>query len=252
MSEKDIILKVENLTVTYGEKVAIKNVNLTVYKNDFIGVIGPNGGGKTTLIKAILGLLPIRSGRIVYEGSNTQSNIGYLPQYNVIDKKFPITVLQVILSGLQTPSKLLKRFSAKEKALAEETLIKMGLLDVAHKPIGELSGGQIQRALLGRAIIAKPQLLILDEPSTYIDRKFEAKLYEILTEINKNCAILLISHDLGSVLQQVKTIACVNETLHYHPSTEVDTAWIEKNFHCPIDIIGHGQFPHRVLKKHKH
>ncbi len=123
----------------------------------------------------------------------------------------------------------------------------MGLEGLEHRSIGQLSGGQLQRALLGRAIISDPAVLILDEPSTYIDKRFEARLYELLAEINKECAIILVSHDIGTVLQQVKSIACVNETLDYHPDTGVTTEWLERNFNCPIELLGHGTLPHRVL-----
>ena len=112
--------------------------------------------------------------------------------------------------------------------------------------------GQLQRALLGRAIVSDPSVVILDEPSTYIDKRFEARLYELLAEINRDCAIVLVSHDIGTVLQQVKTIACVNETLDYHPSTEITGEWLEKNFHCPIELLGHGTLPHRILSTHTH
>ena len=128
----------------------------------------------------------------------------------------------------------------------------MGLEGMEQRAIGALSGGQLQRALLGRAIISDPQVVILDEPSTYIDKRFEARLYELLAEINKDCAIILVSHDIGTVLQQVKSIACVNETLDYHPDTGVTEECLERNFNCPIELLGHGTLPHRILKEHKH
>lgn len=105
---------------------------------------------------------------------------------------------------------------------------------------------------MGRAIISDPEVVILDEPSTYIDKRFEARLYELLAEINKDCAIILVSHDIGTVLQQVKSIACVNETLDYHPDTGISGEWLERNFHCPIELLGHGTLPHRILGEHKH
>ena len=128
----------------------------------------------------------------------------------------------------------------------------MGLEGMEERAIGALSGGQLQRALLGRAIISDPEVVILDEPSTYIDKRFEARLYELLAEINRECAIILVSHDIGTVLQQVKSIACVNETLDYHPDTGVTEEWLERNFHCPIELLGHGALPHRILGEHKH
>ena len=143
--------------------------------------------------------------------------MGYLPQYSSIDRKFPITVEEVILSGLSSKKPLASRFTARHREKASAVIARMGLEGMEQRAIGALSGGQLQRALLGRAIISDPQVVILDEPSTYIDKRFEARLYELLAEINKDCAIILVSHDIGTVLQQVKSIACVNETLDTIP-----------------------------------
>ena len=178
--------------------------------------------------------------------------MGYLPQYSSIDRKFPITVEEVILSGLSSQKPLASRFNTRHREKARHVIARMGLEGMEQRAIGALSGGQLQRALLGRAIISDPQVVILDEPSTYIDKRFEARLYELLTEINEECAIILVSHDIGTVLQQVKSIACVNETLDYHPDTEVPTEWLEEHFGCPIELLGHGNFPHRILKCHHH
>ena len=128
----------------------------------------------------------------------------------------------------------------------------MGLSGLERRPIGTLSGGQLQRTLLGRAVISDPEVVILDEPSTYLDRHFEAQLYQLLTDLNRQCAIILVSHDIGTVLRQVKSIACVNGTLDYHPDTGITAEWLERNFQCPIDLLGHGNLPHRVLGRHTH
>ena len=244
------IIEIKDLSASYDGKTVLKDVFLKIYPNDFLGIIGPNGGGKTTLIKTILGLKKHDTGTINYfNGDKKVSHLkmGYLPQYNLIDKDFPISVEEVILSGLSSEKSLIARYSREDKQKAQKTIERMGLTGFEKRSIGKLSGGQLQRALLGRAIIANPFVLILDEPSTYIDKKFEAKLYELLTEINKHCAIVLVSHDIGTVLQQVETIACVNETLDYHPSSGVTSEWIEKNFHCPIELLGVGSIPHRIL-----
>lgn len=244
------IIEIKDLSASYDGKTVLKDVFLKIYPNDFLGIIGPNGGGKTTLIKTILGLKKHDTGTINYfNGDKKVSHLkmGYLPQYNLIDKDFPISVEEVILSGLSSEKSLIARYSREDKQKAQKTIERMGLTGFEKRSIGKLSGGQLQRALLGRAIIANPSVLILDEPSTYIDKKFEAKLYELLAEINKHCAIVLVSHDIGTVLQQVETIACVNETLDYHPSSGVTSEWIEKNFHCPIELLGFGSIPHRIL-----
>ena len=266
------LIEIKNLSAGYDSRTVLRNVNLTVYDRDFLGIIGPNGGGKTTLIKCILGLLKPTAGEILYsdkrfvtsdkQGSAAQRpaltanrsvlKMGYLPQYNSIDRKFPITVEEVILSGLSSQKSLISRFTATHREKARQVIARMGLEGLEKRAIGALSGGQLQRALLGRAIISDPALVVLDEPSTYIDKRFEARLYELLAEINHDCAIILVSHDIGTVLQQVKSIACVNETLDYHPDTGVSEEWLERNFNCPIELLGHGTLPHRVLGEHCH
>lgn len=266
------IIEIKNLNAGYDGRTVLRDVNLTVYDRDFLGIIGPNGGGKTTLIKCILGLLKPTAGEILYSdkrfvASDKQRGtaqrpalttnrsvlkMGYLPQYNSIDRKFPITVEEVILSGLSSQKSLISRFTATHREKARQVIARMGLEGLEKRAIGALSGGQLQRALLGRAIISDPALVVLDEPSTYIDKRFEARLYELLAEINHDCAIVLVSHDIGTVLQQVKSIACVNETLDYHPDTGVSEEWLERNFNCPIELLGHGALPHRILAEHKH
>ena len=266
------LIEIKNLSAGYDSRTVLRNVNLTVYDRDFLGIIGPNGGGKTTLIKCILGLLKPTAGEILYsdkrfvtsdkQGSAAQRpaltanrsvlKMGYLPQYNSIDRKFPITVEEVILSGLSSQKSLISRFTATHREKARQVIARMGLEGLEKRAIGALSGGQLQRALLGRAIISDPALVVLDEPSTYIDKRFEARLYELLAEINHDCAIILVSHDIGTVLQQVISIACVNETLDYHPDTGVSEEWLVRNFNCPIELLGHGALPHRILAEHKH
>ena len=244
------LLSIRGLSAAYDGRTVLHDVDLEVYEHDFLGIIGPNGGGKTTLIKCILGLLRPTGGEIIkyHEPLTT----GYLPQYNSIDRSFPISVLEVVLSGLSSKKSLTGRFNDRHREKARQVIHRMGLEGLEHRAIGQLSGGQLQRALLGRAIISDPQLLILDEPSTYIDKRFEARLYQLLAEINRDCAIILVSNDIGTVLQQVKNIACVNETLDYHPAASVNTEWLERNFNCPIELLGHGTLPHRVLGEHCH
>lgn len=249
------ILELQNISAGYNNKPDIlKNVNLTVYENDFLGIIGPNGGGKTTLLKTILGLIRPSEGKILfYKNARriAKPNIGYLPQINNIDKKFPISIYEVVASGLTRPPRMMFSRKDKHKERVREVVRKMGLDEYIHKPIGGLSGGQLQRALLGRAIVDNPEVLILDEPNSYVDKGFEADFYKLLEEINLATAIILVSHDVGTILSMVKNIACVNRGLHYHAGSNVTPDWLKDNhMTCPIDIIGHGDFPHRILEKH--
>ncbi|MBB4035833.1 zinc transport system ATP-binding protein [Dysgonomonas hofstadii] len=250
------ILEIKDLSVGYDDNpYVLKNVNLSVFQNDFLGIIGPNGGGKTTLLKTILGLVKPTSGAISFYYNNVKTdriNIGYLPQINQIDKKFPISVHDVILSGLTIERSFFSPYSKTQKEKVITVAHQMGLEKLIDRPIGALSGGQLQRTLLGRAIIDEPSLLVLDEPNSYVDKRFESNFYKILEEINKNTAIILVSHDVGTVISLVKNIACVNEGLHYHSGTNITSDWLEKSYSsCPIEIVGHGDFPHRVLEKHE-
>ncbi|MFW5975020.1 MAG: metal ABC transporter ATP-binding protein [Bacteroidota bacterium] len=244
MEDKPLI-ELQNMTAGYDGVPVLRDVNLKVYSKDFIGVIGPNGGGKTTLIKVILQLLKPMKGKVI---RNT-SGIGYLPQINDIDRQFPITAEDVILSGKADRNHLFFHPSRKEKKEAYDLLEKMGAEHLLKKSIGDLSGGQMQRVLLCRALISHPQILILDEPNTYVDNKFEGELYEMLREYNKTMSIIMVSHDVGMITPYVKTIACVNEYLHYHKSNVITEKQLE-SYNCPIQLVTHGDVPHTVLKKH--
>ncbi len=244
------LVEIKNLSVGYNNNIVLEDVNLTIKSNDFIGVIGPNGGGKTTLLKVILGLLKPFKGEVVFKNALAQNNklIGYLPQINSIDKKFPISVEQVIESGL-LHLKRRERLKINQKEIVTNTLNDLKLTTIAKKSIGELSGGQMQRVFLGRAIISQPQLLILDEPDTFVDNTFESELYLKLKELNNSMAILLVSHDLGTISSYVKNIACVNRSLHLHKDNKITQEQLD-NYNCPIKIIAHGEVPHTILHHH--
>jgi zinc transport system ATP-binding protein len=242
-----VLVDIRNVSAGYDDNIVLKDVSLKVYEQDFLGIIGPNGGGKTTLVKIILGLFKPMAGSIVFSDEGLKNRTGYMPQIHQIDRKFPILVSEVIASGLMS----VKHLSKTEKREKIFSLIReMGIENIANKAIGELSGGQMQRVLLARAIVNSPKLLILDEPNSYVDKRFEAYFYQVLQKINRTTAIVLVSHDIGTVISNVKNIACVNETLHYHTGTDIDGDWLEEHLACPFDVIAHGDVPHRVLKRH--
>ena len=248
------ILEIKNVSAGYEDEIILRDIDLTVNENDFIGIIGPNGGGKTTLLKVILGLIRPYQGTVnFFEGNQVKSetSIGYLPQINQIDRQFPITVINVVLSGLMSKEGIFGRYSGNQKKLAEELLGLLGILNLKKKNIGELSGGQLQRVYLCRAIISSPRLLMLDEPSTFVDTKFETDFFGTLKQLNKEMAIIVVSHDVGTISWYVKTIACVNRNLHYHPSNIITQEQLA-SYNCPIQIITHGDVPHTVLEIHKH
>lgn len=243
------LIKITNLSVAYDKHPVLKNVNLDINEKDFLGVIGPNGGGKTTLLKAILGLVKPLSGTIEFRNDlkGTKKPIGYLPQVKHIDKKFPITVFDVVHSGSIMQGASISKRELKEKV--EFLIHEMGVSNIRNKAIGEISGGQMQRVFLCRALLSEPRLLILDEPDTFVDNRFEGELYERLRNLNKEIAIVLVSHDVGTISSYVKTIACVNGDLHYHPSNHISQEQLD-GYNCPIQVISHGEIPHTILKHH--
>lgn len=241
------LVKLENVSSGYFSQTVIKDVDLEIFPDDFIGIIGPNGGGKTTLVKTILGIQPLFGGHILFPMGKPR--MGYMPQISQVDKSFPITVRELVGSGLQPSRKWFPRLHKSQKQKLDQLLEDAGLSRLSARAIGELSGGQLQKAFLCRALINNPGLLILDEPNTFVDKSFEKELYQWLEILSHQMAILLISHDVGTISPMVKTIACVNINLHYHPSNQL-TEDLLKVYNCPVDIIAHGPVPHRVLKNH--
>ncbi len=245
------LVTLHNVSVAYEGYEALQEVNLEIDDSDFLGVIGPNGGGKTTLVKAILGAAPY-AGEITYAPElfrEKERLIGYMPQISNFDRAFPISVNEVVLSGLQGRRGFRSRYTADDRRRAHELLDSAGIADLAASPIGEVSGGQMQRALLCRAVISDPKLLILDEPANFVDNKFEHELYRTLQELNRRMAIVMVSHDLGTITSVVKEIVCVNRRAHRHHSNILTEEQL-RNYDCPIQVVSHGQIPHTVLEHH--
>ena len=245
------IIQINGVSAGYEGKNVLSKVDLKVYERDFLGIIGPNGGGKTSLVKAIMGTTPY-SGEIHINNSLRRKNhykIGYMPQVSEFDMRFPISLEEVVLSGLQTEKGFFGRYTKTDRSRAQELMNKMGIADLATRPIGEVSGGQMQRALLCRAIIAEPRLLILDEPTNFVDNRFEYEFYNMVKQLSDRMAIVMVSHDLGTITSVVKSIVCVNRTVHRHNSNILTAEQLE-NYNCPIQILSHGHIPHTVLEHH--
>ncbi|MBU1177978.1 ABC transporter ATP-binding protein [Patescibacteria group bacterium] len=252
MTTKNIV-EINNLDFSYvkGTKV-LENINLVVKPGDFLGIIGANGGGKTTLLKIILGLLsPDKGSTKVFDQSpkKARRQVGYVPQYAKIDLDYPINVQEVVLMGLLGNKKTWQRFIGSDKKKATAVLEKVGLVDLAKKRIGELSGGQRQRVLIARALVRDPKLLILDEPTSSVDTKAETDFFELLKKLNQEIAIIVVSHDIGMISPYINKIACLNKTLFLHDGGEINETMIKSGYKCDIELLGHG-IPHRVLKKH--
>ena len=213
---KEKRIEVTGVSLQYDRMVALEHIDLTVYDRDFLAITGPNGGGKTSLLRVILGLLPPLSGKISFYRNGIEVpylNIGYLPQKNTIDSRFPLTVSEVVSSGLMKEKRLLRSFTPEQQLQVEKALSLVGLEKFGKHPIGKLSGGQMQRALLARALVSCPEILVLDEPSSYVDYEFEGRMYKIFREMNKTTTIILVSHELNKIENMATRIVRINKSI---------------------------------------
>lgn len=208
------IISLDNVTAGYDGRPQIVDVNLDIDDRDFVGIIGPNGGGKTTLLRVILKLLPTMRGEVKYWKAGSETNrlaIGYLPQFSNIDRQFPITVEETVMQGLASRKGLFAKYNADHRRRAKETLMRLELADLADSPIKALSGGQLQRTLIARAIVGNPDILVFDEPNTYIDQKSEVMVQRLIGELNSQCAIVMVSHDRSYIRQVANKVVEVDE-----------------------------------------
>ena len=253
-TEKKAAVHIDKLFVKYGNTPAICDVCLNVDEGDYLGIIGPNGGGKSSLLKAMLGIIPISAGTVEVFGKCPGRNgerIGYVPQLAAMDKEFPITLREVVLTGrLNRKLTPFYKYSKQDRDITEEILERVGIENLKDRQISALSGGEFQRMLIARALAVKPRLLLLDEPTASIDAVSRAQIYELLSELNKEMTIILVTHDLLAISSQVKRLACLNGKLVYHGEPEINEDIVNTLYGCPVDLIAHG-VPHRVLKDHE-
>lgn len=232
----NIDIQIDNITVSYGGVQALKDISFDVKHKDFIGIVGPNGGGKSTLVKTLLGLKEPDKGQIlVREGKK----IGYVPQFAEFDQSFPISVMEVILSGLiKDKSLFFKKYTKEEMTYARKLMSRMEISDLDGKQIGELSGGQLQKVLLTRAMVSKPNILVLDEPTASLDVKVKNEIYDILKKLSDEITILIITHDIAEIFSYVKSVAYINQTLHYHGNdSKMRKSVLELTTGCPIEEL---------------
>ncbi len=252
MTGKEAIV-VSDVTLTRNGHPVLDNVSIRVEEGDFYAIIGPNGGGKTTLLKIILGVMKPDSGEVRIFGGAAEENralVGYVPQFRTFDFHYPITVGEMVISGrMGHVTGIWKRYSDTDRKYAEEIIRTTGLSGLEHRQVRDLSGGEQQRAIIARALVGDPRILLLDEPTVYVDTPSATQFYELLDDLKKKMTIVLVSHDIGVISTHVTKIACLNHSMYAHDTNEITDEMLAAAYHCPVDLIAHG-VPHRVLRHH--
>ncbi|MFC1968024.1 metal ABC transporter ATP-binding protein [Chloroflexota bacterium] len=254
-------VRLEDIWVRYEEQMVLREIDLAIEEGEFLGLIGPNGGGKTTLLKVILGLIRPEVGRAEVFGipcdrlGAKRHYIGYIPQRSLADWRFPASVFDVAMMGCYGRIGLFKRPGLSDKQAVMQCLERVEMSHLAQRQIGELSGGQQQRVFIARALAGEPKLLLLDEPTSGVDAPAQEKFYQLLKDLQHEfgLTVVLVTHDVGVISYYVEKIACLNQTLYAHaPPFEVfTTGALTKAYGCEVELLAHGKVPHRVIEEHK-
>jgi zinc transport system ATP-binding protein len=237
-------IQIENLNFSYGPVSVLENAQLSLGEREFVSIVGPNGGGKTTLLKIILGLLEPQSGSVSVFGKVPTVGrkwIGYLPQYTSLDGQFPVTALDVVLMGRLGITRSLGFYTKADREISRAMLSRVGLDQFNNRPLNALSGGQKQRVLIARALVSEPKLLLLDEPTSSLDDYVEQELFDLLRELNKELTIVVVSHDVAYVSRYVEKVICVNRVVHTHPVSEIDENLIHDMYGEHVHAVRHDQ-----------
>ncbi len=242
------LVALRHVTFGYDREPVLKDVSLAIGPGDYLAIIGPNGGGKTTLLKVILGLLRPWSGEVSVRVP--RGRIGYVPQFSTFDRHFPLRVEEVVLMGRWGHRGLFRPYTRRDREVVREALQRLKLLPLAQVPIGHLSGGQMQRVLIARALACEPAILFLDEPLASVDAESRETVGRLLGELNARIPVVIVTHDITDIAPFVKQIACVNRRLFYHGEGELTQAMLQEVYGCPVELVAHG-IPHRVLPSHR-
>jgi zinc transport system ATP-binding protein len=246
MSGKQQAIDVRDVSFWYDGDPVLENVTLTVSERDMLGLVGPNGGGKTTLLRLILGLLEPQQGEILVLGKpprEVRHMIGYVPQYLDMDRTFPVTVEDVVLMGRLSESRAFWRFGVKDREAASLAMREVEIEPLRRKRIDRLSGGERQRMLIARALAGNPRILLLDEPTSNVDTMVQKEIYDLLRRINETVTVVLVSHDIAFVSSYVKSVACLNRRLACHPASDVTGEIIAECYSAPVRIVRHHERP---------
>jgi len=237
------VIEIQNLSFAYEKDTVLEHINLTVDERDFLAIIGPNGGGKSTLLKLILGINTTKQGNIKVLGKAPKESlrqIGYVPQNTNVNTDFPIKVIEVVMMGHVDGKRPLFGYGTDEIACAMGALTQVGMVDFANTKIGSLSGGQRQRVMIARALCAHPQILILDEPTSSIDIKGQREIYELLKVLNEHITVIIVSHDISVILEYANKAAHINKTLSYHDISDKQSTFHthgDDGHFCEIELL---------------
>ncbi|MCW8931011.1 MAG: metal ABC transporter ATP-binding protein [Gammaproteobacteria bacterium] len=238
----EVAIEINELNFSFESLSILENINMTIERGDFAGLVGPNGGGKTTLLKLILGLYKAQTGKIKIFGKplkNQRKLIGYVPQYANFNSDFPISVQDTVLQGRLGISRCLGAYCQKDKVIAQKVMQETEIDNLAQRSIQSLSGGQMQRVLVARALAAEPEILLLDEPTANIDQRAEKDIFDLFKSINQRMTILIISHDIGFVSDYINKVFCLNKTLVCHDSTPVTSDTIHTLYGGHVSEVHH-------------
>ena len=249
------VIVCDRLSVELGGTKVLQGVSLSVYEGDFLAVLGPNGGGKTTLLKIILGLVKPTSGTVTVFGGppgHAAGRIGYVPQSIFFDREFPISAWDVVMMGRLARKKLLQRYGSADRQKAAEAIEITGLSGLRNRRIGALSGGELQRVLIARALAGEPELLLLDEPTASIDPEMKSTIYDLLDRLKERHTIVLVTHDTGTIARHISRIACLNCTLDMHEKgSTLSRKTFDSLYRYPVDIVEHLPSHGRTTDEHR-
>ena len=248
------VIDIQHLRFAYGALPVLEDVDLTVAQGEFLGLVGPNAGGKSTLLKLVLGLLEAQAGRILVLGRpprRMRRHIGYVPQYPAFSRDFPISVEDVVLMGRLGIGRMFGRYRSADRAAVARALTEVEAADLVKRQIGTLSGGQLQRVLLARALVGEPELLILDEPTANIDQRLEGEIFDLLAVLNRRLTIVVVSHDIAFISGYVSRVACLNRTLVCHATDQIDGQIVGDLYGEQVRQISHAH-GHGAVPGHRH
>lgn len=238
----NVVIDIDNVSYKYGDVPVLEDISLKIIEDEFIGIIGPNASGKSTLLKLILGLIKPSKGKITVlhsEVKNLCSRVGYVPQHITFSRDFPVTVKEVVMMGHIRNSSKFYSYTEPEKESARQAMQTLEIDSIAKRQVGSLSGGQLQRVLIARALVCQPEILILDEPTANVDIKMEEDIFGLLKNYSEHMTIIVVSHDIAFISGYVDRVACLNRTLVCHNTESISGKMIEELYEAPVKMIHH-------------